>query len=199
MASASHGAAPSAVGYQHQTWWALVELLRSGASRPDAAITLELHDDVAWERDGTPTQLLQVKHHQSTSRQLTDASTDLWRTLKVWVDTALPGDASGPELLLVTTQTAGTGTAVAALRPETLDERAAMTGLEEVARTSTSEQTKVAREQFLELSASERRTFVSRIRVVDGSDHIEDVPALVRAQLQWTLPAGHEELFLAMV
>lgn len=60
MASASHGAAPSAVGYQHQTWWALVELLQSGAGRPDAAITLELHDDVAWEQGGTPTQQLQV-------------------------------------------------------------------------------------------------------------------------------------------
>ncbi len=40
MGSTSHGAAPSAVGYQHQTWWALSELLQPGASRPDAAITL---------------------------------------------------------------------------------------------------------------------------------------------------------------
>jgi hypothetical protein len=33
---------PSAVGYQYQTWWALVELLRSGVGRPDAAIILAL-------------------------------------------------------------------------------------------------------------------------------------------------------------
>src|SRR5690349_18077263 len=112
MASASHSAAPSAVGYQHQTWWALVELLRAGADRPDAAMTLELHDDVAWERDGNPTELLQVKHHQGVQRTLTDASSDVWRTLKVWMDTARPGDAAGPELLLITTQTAGSGTAV---------------------------------------------------------------------------------------
>lgn len=98
MASASHDAAPSAVGYPHQTWWALVELLRSGADRPDAAITLELHDDVAWEQAGNPTQLLQVKHHQQTQRALTDASTDLWRTLRVWMDTATPGDATGAQV-----------------------------------------------------------------------------------------------------
>jgi len=199
MASTSHGAAPSAVGYQHQTWWALVELLRSGPSRPDAAITLELHDDIAWERDGTPTQLLQVKHHQNTARALTDASTDLWRTLKVWMDTAIPGDALGPKLLLVTTQTAGTGSAAAALRPETLDERAALAALEAIASASRSEQTKMAREQFLALSASERRTFVSRVRVVDGSVRIEDVSAHVGTQLHWALPVGHKELFLAMV
>lgn len=199
MPSVSHNAAPSAVGYQHQTWWALLELLRSGIGRPDAAITLELHDDVAWEQDASPTQLLQVKHHQSAVRALTDASTDVWRTLKVWMDTAAPGDPSGPQLLLITTQHAGLGTAVAALRPDTLDEQLALNELESVARRTTSEQTKAAREQFMELSAPERHTFVSRIRVIDGSVRIEEVPAWVRAQLQWALPTGHEELFLAMV
>ena len=199
MTSASHSAAPNAVGYQHQTWWALVELLLSGVHRPDVAITLELHDDIAWEEEGSPTQLLQVKHHQRTNRGLTDTSTDVWRTLKVWMDGALPGDPSGPELVLVTTQTVATGTAVAALRPDTLDEDAALSRLEGVARSASSEQTKKAREQFLGLSSSERRTFVSRIRVIDGSPRIEDVPALVRTHLRWALPTGHEELFLAMV
>lgn len=199
MASGSHNAGPNAVGYQHQTWWALVELLQSGASQPDAAITIELHDDVAWEQDGSPTQLLQVKHHQGMPRALTDSATDLWRTLNAWIDTAQPSDASGPELLLITTQIAGTGTAVAALRPQTLDVAAALRTLENVARESTSKETEKAREKFLTLGPSARRTFVSRIRVVDGSPHIEDVPALVRSHLQWTLPTGHEELFLAMV
>ncbi|TQK49821.1 uncharacterized protein DUF4297 [Streptomyces sp. SLBN-118] len=199
MAQASHSAAPSAIGYQHQTWWALVELLRSGASRPDAAITLELHDDVAWEQEGTATQLLQVKHHQSSHRALTDSATDVWRTLKVWMDTAVPGDSAGPELVLVTTQVAGEGTAVAALRPQTRDEEAALGLLESVAREATSKETEVARGQFLALDQADRRTLVSRIQIVDGSEHIEDVPALVRGHLQWALPTGHEDLFLAMV
>ncbi|MCK9904632.1 hypothetical protein MXD63_31895 [Frankia sp. Cpl3] len=176
-----------------------MELLRSGAGRPDAAITLELHDDVAWEQEGTPTQLLQVKHHQNTHRVLTDASTDMWRTLKVWMDTARPGDTDGPELVLVTTQVAGAGMAVAALRPDTRDDQAALRALEAVASTSTSAETKTAREQFLGLSASERNTFISRIRVLDGSVRIEEVPAAVRGCLQWALPIGHEDLFLALV
>jgi Cap4 dsDNA endonuclease len=45
---ARHSAAASAAGYMYQTNWALVELLRKGQTRPDQAITLELHDDVAW-------------------------------------------------------------------------------------------------------------------------------------------------------
>ncbi|GAB3066372.1 hypothetical protein GCM10027186_17950 [Micromonospora schwarzwaldensis] len=199
MAPGSHSAAPNAVGYQHQTWWALVELLGSGVDRPDASISLELHDDVAWEADNNPTHLLQVKHHQLTHRALTDTSPDVWRTLKVWMDTATPGDTSGPQLLLITTQTAADGTAIAALRPETLDEKTALIGLEAVARETTSQQTKTAREQFLELSPADRRAFLTRIRVIDGSPHIHDVPALVRTHLHWALPTGHEELFLAMI
>jgi Cap4, dsDNA endonuclease domain len=59
----SHGAAASALGYLYQSQWPLVELLRRGRDEPDSALTLELHDDVAWEQNGTPTELLQVKHH----------------------------------------------------------------------------------------------------------------------------------------
>ncbi len=199
MGSTSHGAAPSAVGYQHQTWWALAELLRSGASRPDAAITLELYDDVAWDHDGTPTDLLQVKHHKKSDRTLTDSSTDVWRTLRVWMDTARPGDPDGPKLFLVTTQTAGADTGVFALRPQGFNLEAALDTLEKVAQSSTSEYTKGAREQFLALTRSDRRTFLSKIRVIDGSQRIEDVPRMVRENLFWALPSGHEEPFLAMV
>ncbi|MFD0904772.1 ABC-three component system protein [Actinomadura sediminis] len=199
MGQASHNAAQSAVGYQHQTWWALLELLRSGRARPGQAITLELHDDVAWERDGSPSQLLQLKHHQGTARSLTDAATDVWRTLKVWMDTGAPGNSAGPEFLLVTTQIAADSTAMAALRPQTRDEFAALRGLESVAENSNSEQTRVARQQFLALDPVARRVFVSRIQVLDGSEHIEDVPGQVRVELQWALPTGHEDLFLAKV
>lgn len=84
MGKPVYSAAASALGYQHQTWWALLELLRANHLRPDAAICLELHDDIAWEQAGSATELLQVKHHQKSDRQLTDASADVWLTLKNW-------------------------------------------------------------------------------------------------------------------
>ncbi|WP_027930089.1 ABC-three component system protein [Amycolatopsis thermoflava] len=199
MAASTHGAGPSAVGYQHQTWWALVELLRAGPERPDAAITLELHDDVAWEENGSPTELLQVKHHQRAQRSLTDSSVDVWRTLRVWMDEANPGDPDGPKLVLVTTQTAGVGSAMEALRPRGRNASAALTALENIASTSRSQETDSSRKQFLALSSSERRTFVSRIVVLDGSPSIDDASESVRIPLHWTLPMGHEDLFLSLV
>lgn len=199
MGKTSHNAAPSALGYQHQTWWALLELLRLGHERPDAVVSLELFDDIAWERDGTATELLQIKHHQKGQRALTDASVDVWSTLKVWMDTAVPADPEGPELVLVTTQVASPGTAIAALRLETRDEDFALSGLEMAALERASGSTKEAREQFLALGPADQQAFISRIQVIDGSPHIDDVPALVRAQLHWALPTGHEDAFLAMV
>ncbi|MFG1697215.1 ABC-three component system protein [Nonomuraea sp. NPDC049309] len=199
MARGSHNAGPNAIGYQHQTWWALLELLRSGPERPDSAISLELYDDIAWDQAGTPTELLQVKHHQGNHRALTDRATDVWKTLQVWMDTALPGNVEGPALALVTTQVAAEGSAMAALRAIGRDEEAALAILEVIAAEKGSKETSATRQQFLGLTPSERRSFLHRIRVIDGSVHIEDVNAAVRTCLRWTLPLGHEELFLSMV
>ena len=72
-----HSAAPSVIGYIYQSQWALLELLRESGDRPDAALSVELFDDVAWDVSGTPTELLQVKHHLEGRRNLTDLSEDL--------------------------------------------------------------------------------------------------------------------------
>lgn len=195
----AHNAAPSALGYQHQTWWALLELLRLGDTRPDAAISLELFDDVAWEEDGTATQLLQIKHHLKGQRTLTDASADLWSTLKVWMDTAAPADPDGPQLILVTTQMAAEGSGVAALRSDTRDEGFALSGLVMAALDLESTRTRQARREFLALGPADQQAFISRICVLDGSPRIDDVPKLVRSELHWALPRGHEDDYLAMV
>jgi hypothetical protein len=118
MSSGKHGAAASALGYAYQGAWALMDLLRRGASRPDAAVTIELHDDVAWEESGTSSELLQLKHHLTSAGSLTDMADDLWSTLRVWLHEAKPGDPHGPLLTLVTTSTAPAASAAAFLRDD---------------------------------------------------------------------------------
>src|SRR6266446_8657025 len=56
----------------------------SAAPSALGAISIEKLDDVAFEEDGEPKQLLQFKHHVINSATLTDSSTDLWKTLRVW-------------------------------------------------------------------------------------------------------------------
>jgi hypothetical protein len=199
MNRGSHSAAPNAIGYQYQTWWALVELLRSGNDRPDAAISLELYDDIGWEQAGSPTELLQTKHHENSQRTLTDRATDVWKTLQVWMDEGSPGDTDGPALTLVTTQEASAGSAMAALRIESRDEASALKLLNEVAADEGAEVTRKTRKQFLALSPATQKTFIHRICVVDRSPHIEDVDSAARACLNWALPRGHESVFMSIL
>ncbi len=75
----------------------LVELLRRAPDQPDMAISLELHDDVAWEQAGSPTELLQLKHKIRSSGALTDQHDDLWSTIRVWMNCPEHGHAPDAE------------------------------------------------------------------------------------------------------
>jgi hypothetical protein len=141
VAGTSHTAAPAALGYIYQCRWPLLALLRDSGDRPDCQITLELYDDVAWDDNGTPTELLQVKHHINSARGLGDKDIDWWRTIQVWMDLHDPADGAGPKLAMVTTQLAPEGSAAAALRPSARDAGLALQRLETAARDSRAEVT----------------------------------------------------------
>ena len=89
----NHQATEQMLGYLYQVRYALALLLDN--DNPEFQISIERFDDVAFSQDGEPKQLIQLKHHVQKSGNLTDSSTDLWRTLKVWIDTI----AKSPEIL----------------------------------------------------------------------------------------------------
>jgi hypothetical protein len=194
----SHGAAAPALGYLYQSQWPLVELLRRGGDEPDSALTLELHDDVAWEEDGTPSELLQVKHHINTVGRLGDRDGDLWRTVRVWMDAGAPGDPAGPTLTLVTTATAAAGSACALLRPgDSRNPTEARRLLETAARESSAQATGDVRSRFLELPDEDRSVFVDRMYVLDAEPAIgEALEDELRRVLYLVLPKGHEQTFI---
>lgn len=197
--TADHSATASVLGYLHQTRWGLLELLRSPATSPDQKLSLEMHDDVAWEVEGTPTELKQLKLHVKSVRKLTNASDDMWRTLRVWMDEGRPGDPYGPILTLITNSTAGEGSAAALLRNNERDPAAALAILEETAAKSTAEVTSKARQRFLALSPAERATFVERIHVVDQSPDIDGVGEEVASRLRPGAPTEQFDTYIDLV
>jgi len=199
VASPSHSAASSALGYLYQSQWPLFELLRRADDRPDSAITLELHDDVAWEQDGTPADLLQLKHHLRSARGLGDKDADLWRTIAAWMDTNDVSDPDGPTLTMVTTQTAAAGTAVAALRPSSRDVSEALRLLEAAAAESTAAVSAEIRQRFIALDPAVRAVLVNRMYLLDGAPPIGDLDAHVRRELKFAMPRGHEDTFMGLL
>lgn len=198
-ASTDHSAAASVLGYLHQTRWGLLELLRARTTVPDRSLTLEMHDDIAWDQGGSLVELIQLKLHVLALRNLTDASDDMWRTLRGWMDNGLPGDPYGPILTLVTNSTAGVDSAASLLRDTGRDVTTALARLESTARTSTSEGTKAAREQFLGLTSTERATFVGRIYIADQSADLRGVEDEVADRLRPGAPTEQFEVYLDQV
>ncbi|MCR1840845.1 hypothetical protein [Murimonas intestini] len=101
-----HQASEQMIGYLYQVRYALALLLDD--ENPDFQISIEKFDDVAFSQDGEPRQLIQLKHHVQKHGNLTDASTDLWRTLKVWIDTItkIPDMLNETKFLIITTAVA---------------------------------------------------------------------------------------------
>lgn len=81
---ANHQASEQMVGYLYQVRYALQLLLDH--DNTNYQINIEKFDDVAFNEDGSPRELIQLKHHVNNGGSLSDSSTDLWRTLKVWID-----------------------------------------------------------------------------------------------------------------
>ena len=80
-------AADSALGYLYQVRVALLWALRRLKTDVDFVISLETLDDVTFEtKGGKPEELLQTKHHRNREATLTDASEDLWKSLRVWFE-----------------------------------------------------------------------------------------------------------------
>ena len=180
--SSGFSAAPSALGYIYQCEVALLEYLRR--DDPALDVSIELLDDVAFE--GAQTELLQSKY-EITPGSLGDASTNLWKTLRVWAETAV----ARPDALLVlfTTSLAADGSTAALLRdnddrdPQTAHDRLVATG-----RATSNRQLEKAVEAFLGLDDAHRRDMVERIVIVDAQPVIAELDAAYTRELRHAAP-----------
>ncbi len=152
-------AADSALGYLYQVRVALLWALRRLKSGNDFLISLETLDDVTFEtRGGAPEELLQTKHHRNREAVLTDASEDLWKSLRVWLEgyqaKTIP---AGTALHLLTTAKAPQGSVAAYLRADAgRNVDAALKGLESTAQSSASRQMRPHTRRFWDTSQRSR-------------------------------------------
>ena len=192
-------AADSALGYLYQVRVGLLWALRRLKMNDDFLISLETLDDVTFEtRGGKPDELLQTKHHQSHEASLTDASADLWKTLRVWFEGyAAKTIPFGTALHLLTTAKASTGSIASFLRHDSnRDVDAALRGLAATAQSSISVANAPAYKAFLNISAKEQKLVVESIVVLDGAPTISDLNADLKAEVFWAVDRKYHDAFL---
>jgi hypothetical protein len=186
-------AASSAAGYYYQARLALLESLRLAYSEYSIDVAIERLDDVSFEKNGKPLELIQTKHHVDRVGDLTDFSPDLWKTIRVWSEAAkekpaLPGQT---RLILVTTGEAPSDSAASCLKfGKTRDIARAETLLLAAANTSANQTLKNAFAAFLSLAPKMRQALLNAIEIVDRAPVLTELETALEGCLKLIAPRG---------
>lgn len=190
----SQFSAPSqALGYFYQAIYALYLIL---SSPEDTEIRIEGLDDIDFQHNGAPAELLQLKHHSTHQASLSDSSPDLWKSIRIWCSHLKDGNIFLPEtiLSLVTTAKAPEKSVSAILRPGSLrDPESACNTLAEIAETSKNVKLRPAFTAFQSLSSCQQQALVNAIFILDGSPDISDTGSLIREKLRFGIHREHQE------
>jgi hypothetical protein len=142
-------------------------------------------DDVVFDTKGAATELLQAKHHLNSKANLTDASPDLWKTLRIWCEGVTAGHwPDDTALYLLTTAHAAKGSIAACLRRDgARDETKARERLDSVSQSSTSAANAASYTAYGALSLAEKEALLSNTVVLDSSPDILAVELELRQAL----------------
>jgi len=189
-------AAASALGYAYQWRSGLLLLLRGMRANLGCRLTIERIDDLSLEADTA--QLFQTKRHRPGTGSLSDASEDVWKTLRVW--SARVADAGLDPLTttfaLVTTTEAPGGSAASLLREDlSRDPEAAEKQFVETAKSSTNVANRAAYDAFLALDQTKRAGMLANVYVLDGHEDIEEIGKSIEHEVLFAAEAQHLSSF----
>lgn len=189
----NHQASEQMLGYLYQVRYALALLLNH--DNPDFQISIEKFDDIAFSKDDVPKQLIQVKHHVQHRGNLSDASTDLWRTLKVWIDVinTSPDMLDGTEFLIITTSTAPKDSAAYYLKnDDNRNPNGAYQQLNEVCKKSENKAHATYYNAFLKMNEKTAKKLIEQICIIDGASNITDLNKVFLKQIRYSCIPKYE-------
>lgn len=181
----SFSASDSLTGYLFQVKYALLDTLRRLKEEVEFTVSIETLDDVVFETSGQPLELLQLKHH-SKPANLTDASVDLWKTIRIWVEQYKAGKLSlGSMFYLVTTAKVSENSAIFHLRPDHAirDIPKTISRLDSVAQSSTNQENASAYSVYRLLSEKEKQDIFSSVLIIDTVPTIIDLDNEIRKEI----------------
>src|SRR3989338_5540734 len=186
------------LGYLYQVRYGL--LLIVSKQNQDAKLLIEKIDDISIQ---TPDLLdvYQTKLHINSVANLTNASADLWKTIRVWSE-GIKGRQLDPDnclFNLITTAEASTDTIPFKLKQgtnETRDVDELLKSLLEVAKTSDSKTNKAAYDAFIALSSNQQKKLIKNISVIDSSVDLNEAKNNIKKCLCYsTAPEKIEALY----
>ncbi|NYD38041.1 ABC-three component system protein [Actinomycetospora corticicola] len=198
MPDSIFAATAATLGYLYQLRYGLLIALRKQATGINWAIAIEGADDL--EVFGPRSYELRQLKHRAAGTTLTNADSDLWKTIRVWCESIASGktDPNTTSFLLITTANVATDSIAEALTSkEDRDSGGVIERLLEVASSSTNKDNRLAYEAFKNLPEDKRRALVDNIVCVPNSPDIaaarDEVEAKFRVNLQEELLDAYVE------
>ncbi|MFF2787660.1 ABC-three component system protein [Streptomyces sp. NPDC058049] len=191
-------ASASALGYVYQLRKAL-QLCVSRLGSLDWSLAIEAGDDIEEVTDEGRTYY-QLKHRAPGIR-LTNASVDLWKTLRIWAHGIAHGqlDLDETDLVLLTTAALPDGSVGSWLQARDSgcrDEARALAALEATRKTSKSDALVKPFKAFDLLTDQQRALMVSRIQVIGNAPDVDAVEGQLRQSAVTAVGREHATSFL---
>jgi len=193
----SFSAIDPALGYLYQVRLALLWSLRRAKSGTDFVVSLETLDDVTFESTGgSPQELLQAKHHRNREAALTNASADLWKSLRVWFESYAASQVPlNTTRYLLTTGVAPARSVASLLRSEGRDVDRALQLLMVVTQSSESDTNAKAYAAFLGAPVATRKAILENVFVIDRAPTVVAIDEVIKKEIRWSAQDEHLESF----
>lgn len=185
----SFSAKEPALGYYYQIIRGLVQLLEENRMT-NPCLSFECLDDIAIEDagdgDSGKVELYQAKLH-ITPAQMTDHSTDFWRTIRVWSEGIKNGSftPSSTIFTLITTASISDSSFLKLFFSDKEENRRTiLTKMETIATETTNKSNKNGYVAFSKLTEDQKQCLINNIRIHDSNVSIDDTMAQLKYRLE---------------
>lgn len=183
------------LGYIYQARLALLNLLQMPE---DTAVFFEKDDDVDFLDSGGGKSLGSLKH-KAVGDRMADLSADFWKSVRIWlVRYKRDGrSASNLRFFLFTTGMVSDNSFLKNFLPAQSGAAGQSASMSELAEAALGRsKSKLIGEiagQFKELTEPEKEDFLSRVRILDGSPRIDDIPAAIKDRHMRSIRREHRD------
>jgi len=187
MSETNFSAKEPSLGYYYQLRIGLYLILKS--QKPNAVIKIESLDDIVVD-DINSMDLFQTKLHINSIANLTDASSDFWKTIRVWSENIANGlvDEKATLFTLMTTAKVGDTSFIQDFKPteNIRDAGRIVKAMLKIANESVSQTNAAGYASFKGLSNEQQFALINNISVLDQTLSIDDALRSIQSELKYS-------------
>jgi len=191
------------LGYFYQIKYALLILLTHSRELDNPKIRIENLDDIEIE-DVNTLHLLQTKLHIKNKANLTDASVDFWKTIRIWSEHINNNliDLDTTIFNLITTEEIPTTSLLFKFKSnKTLDREVLdiIKSLDKISLESSNKTNGKAYLAYQSLSVENKKNLIKRIRILDNSIGIIEIDNKIKKELIYSTYPSSLDAFLEIL